>query len=304
MSHARAPRDPASRKAALVTTPPKSRFERQDPPEIAGLRQVRREQPALAVAVDLQIDIATLQRRVQGRLTTPLIERDPEDLAATLRQGTPVLRFDDVAFDWMELRVLFRQMTDALLRHDTIEASDHAALQNLARASHPTADEVRRWFESRSRRGLPGARDDSAHGELFDQVLALGAQPFVARASEAIRSRTELSAWDRPYCPFCGGDPEMASLTPDGVRRLHCGRCTSAWEFDALACPFCDTRDERHRVASASPDGRYQLLACTACRRYLKALDVRGAGRPIMLAVDTVATLPLDAAAVRQGYSA
>lgn len=286
-----------------MTTPAKSRFERQDPPDIAGLRQVRREQPALAVAVDLQIDIATLHRRVQGRLTTPLIDREPAELAARIRQGSPVLRFDDVAFDWMELRVLFRQVADALQRHDTIEADDYATLQELARASHPTAVEARAWFESRSLRGTSRPVYDPPHGELFDQVLAVGALPFVERAAEAVRSRTDLSAWHRPYCPFCGGDPEMASLPPDGSRRLHCGRCVSAWEFDELICPFCDTRDDRHRTSWASADGRYQLVACTACRRYLKALDVRRAGRPLMLGVDTIATLPLDAAAARQGFS-
>lgn len=286
-----------------MTTPAKSRFERQAPPEIAGLRQVKRDQPALAVAVDLQIDIATLHRRVQGRLTTPLIDREPAELAALIRQGLPVLRFEDVAFDWMELRVLFRQVSDALQRHDTIEAADYATLQDLARASHPTADEVRAWFESRSRRDTPRPVYDPPHGELFDQVLALGALPFVERASEAIRSRTELSEWHRPYCPFCGGDPEMASLPADGGRRLHCGRCTSSWEFDEVICPFCDTRDDRQRTSWTSADGRYLLVACSACQRYLKALDVRRAGRPLMLAVDTVATLPLDAAATRKGFS-
>ena len=49
-------------------------------------------------------------------------------------------------------------------------------------------------------------------------------------------------------------------------------------------------------------DGRYRLYACDVCRRYLKAYDVRQGGRPLMLSVDSVATLPLDAAAVSRGY--
>jgi len=38
------------------------------------------------------------------------------------------------------------------------------------------------------------------------------------------------------------------------------------------------------------------------CLRYIKAYDARRAGRPLMVAVDSVATLPLDAAAIQRGY--
>jgi hypothetical protein len=38
------------------------------------------------------------------------------------------------------------------------------------------------------------------------------------------------------------------------------------------------------------------------CRRYLKAYDGRNASRPVMLSVDSIATLPLDAAAIQRGY--
>jgi hypothetical protein len=38
------------------------------------------------------------------------------------------------------------------------------------------------------------------------------------------------------------------------------------------------------------------------CRRYLKAYDSRSAERPVLVAVDTIATLPLDAAAMQRGY--
>jgi formate dehydrogenase maturation protein FdhE len=44
------------------------------------------------------------------------------------------------------------------------------------------------------------------------------------------------------------------------------------------------------------------VYGCNACRKYLKAYDARGAGRPVMPLVDTIATLPLDAAAIQRGY--
>jgi hypothetical protein len=36
--------------------------------------------------------------------------------------------------------------------------------------------------------------------------------------------------------------------------------------------------------------------------RYIKAYDARRAGRPVMPMVDSIATLPLDAAAMQRGY--
>ena len=95
----------------------------------------------------------------------------------------------------------------------------------------------------------------------------------------------------------------MGLLTSDGDRRLICGRCTGAWSFDSLRCPFCDSRDPGLSTSFASRDGRYRLTGCDVCHRYLKAYDARGADRPVILDVDTIATLPLDAAAIQRGYS-
>jgi formate dehydrogenase maturation protein FdhE len=60
---------------------------------------------------------------------------------------------------------------------------------------------------------------------------------------------------------------------------------------------------DRARITSfASRDKQYRIYGCDACQRYLKAFDARHASRPIMPAVDSVATLPLDAAAMQRGY--
>jgi formate dehydrogenase maturation protein FdhE len=46
------------------------------------------------------------------------------------------------------------------------------------------------------------------------------------------------------------------------------------------------------------------VYGCDKCKRYLKAYDARHSTRPVMVAVDTIATLPLDAAAMQRGYVA
>ena len=83
---------------------------------------------------------------------------------------------------------------------------------------------------------------------------------------------------------------------------LTCGRCEGRWPWDEVGCTGCETRDPSHLVTFTSPDRRYRIYACNKCRRYLKAYDSRGARRPALPVVDTIATLPLDAAAIQRGY--
>ena len=70
-----------------------------------------------------------------------------------------------------------------------------------------------------------------------------------------------------------------------------------------IACPFCGENDKQRITSFATPDGTYRVTACQTCRRYLKTLDGRRAGRPVMPAVDAIATLPLDAVVMQRGFS-
>jgi FdhE protein len=112
----------------------------------------------------------------------------------------------------------------------------------------------------------------------------------------------DCSAWTRAVCPLCGGDPEFSVWPADGLRQLVCSRCAGCWRFTEDICPFCDACGLAHRRSFASPSRTYRVDACDACRRYLKGFDGRAANRPLMLSFDTIATLPLDAAAIQQGY--
>jgi FdhE protein len=114
--------------------------------------------------------------------------------------------------------------------------------------------------------------------------------------------RADISGWTHGHCPFCGWEPDFAVITPSADRRLICGRCLAQWNFATLTCPFCANDDRALITSFATRDGRYRVYACDVCRRYLKAYDGRHATRPVMVSVDSIATLPLDAAAIQRGY--
>jgi len=287
-----------------MTQPSRPRPERADSPEFAAFRRLKADQPELAGAVDMQVEIVVMQRRVQARLSTPWLGFDAAWLVRQLADGRPIVRVDEIPFDWGELRVLFRQVTDILRRYDLLEPADAATLEQLIRSGRPAPEDVAEWYASSANRDSKGGRPTSDLPETASQVLTLSARPFLARTVETLHQRVDLSPWTRPYCPFCGGDAELALLTPSGERRLACARCTGVWPFPEHACPHCDSRLPGYQTSFASPDGRYRLMACDACMRYVKAYDARGADRPFILDVDTIATLPLDAAAIQRGYRA
>ena len=280
------------------------RPERADSPELAAFRQLKAAQPELAGAVDMQVELFVMQRRVQARLSTPWLEFDAAWLKRQLAEGLPILRFEEIPFEWGEFRTLFRQVSEVLRRYDLLEQADQDVIQALIRGGRPTRDDVARWYEESSDRRAGRPETPPQQPEAVGQVLALSARPFLARTVETLHQRIDLAPWTRPYCPFCGGDAELALVLRPGETRLACGRCTGVWPFPEHACPHCENRLPRNQASYASRDGRYRLIGCDACRRYIKAYDARNADRPFMLDVDTIATLPLDAAAIQRGYLA
>lgn len=276
--------------------------------EIVELRQLKTAQPELESAIDMQIALVDMQRRVQSRVPLPWIQVDPAWLLAQQTAGRPLVRFPDIPLEWTDFRLALRQTADILRRFDALERADHEKIVALGRDGNTLEPIVKAWYESTA--GVdasapagtrPSVLADAPAG--LDDVLVLAMRPFLARCADAIAQRFDLSTWQHGHCPFCGWEPDFAVITPTAERRLICGRCSASWAFAALTCPYCRNDDRALITSFATRDGRYRVYACDVCRRYLKAYDARNAARPLLLAVDTIATLPLDAAAMQRGYA-
>lgn len=285
----------------MTERPP--RRPRAESREVAELRELRTVHPELSSAIDLQIELVEVQRRIQSRVPLPWIQTDPAWLASQVNAGRPVVRFEDIPLEWTDFRLALRQTAEALKRFDAVEPADYQEILGLVREGNALAPRVTAWYLSTS--GVQGASSDGAPPGIssgVEEALVLAIRPFLARSVEALAQR-DLTAWRHSRCPYCGWEPDFAVITPAGDRRLICGRCLAQWAFDAIACPYC-TNEDRSRITSfATRDGRYRVAGCDVCRRYLKAYDARNAPRPLMMAVDAIATLPLDAAAMQRGYA-
>jgi formate dehydrogenase maturation protein FdhE len=255
---------------------------------MAELTRLRQEQPDLASAVDLQIELIKLERRIRSRLPLPSSTLEIDAVAARLATGRPILRFEDVALNWSDFRF------------EALDEEDYRRTETLSREADRLEPMVTQWFAMAVD---PAAAEPPPDLAGLEAVVQLAMRPFLARSAEAF-AVVDCSAWTRGCCPVCGGEPEFATIIPSADRLLICSRCTTRWRFDPLACPFCGNADRDRVTSFATRDGRYRIYACDDCRRYLKVYDARHAARPVLLAVDTVATLPLDAAAMQRGYEA
>ena len=275
---------------------------------MAELRALRSRQPELADAVDMHLELLEMQRRIQGRVPLPWLELNAEVLARHQAEGRPVLRFENIPLDLTDLRLMVRQTAEVLRRAGALDESDYQRVQALGRDMKLLAV-VGQWYRSGAEHhavAAVGARAMSQSGsgdDMVNQVLALAMRPFLSRCAEVLQQRPDLSLWTHPHCALCGGEPDLAVITPAAERHLICSRCTLRWKFEPLTCPYCRNSNRTQITSFATPDGRYRVYACDVCRRYLKAYDARRATRSIMPVVDSVATLPLDAAAIQRGYT-
>jgi formate dehydrogenase maturation protein FdhE len=278
----------------VTEKPPPTRTE---PREVLELRQLKAQQPDLADAVDLQIELLQLQRRVQSRVPLPSIRLDSDYLKEQLAAG-PVLHFEHLPIDWSDVRFLVRATAAAMRNHEALDERDLRRVDELSRDAARLPAVLRSWYDS----VRPGGGDINPAGAGLEMVFQQAMRPVLTRSAEAIMARTDFSGWTLHICPLCAGEPDLAVITPAAERLLICSRCAARWRFDQIACPFC-LNDERSKITSlASRDGQYRLSCCDSCRRYIKAFDARRASRPVMPVVDGVATLPLDAAAIQRGY--
>jgi hypothetical protein len=291
-------------------TPRAPRSGRSETRELAELRALRERQPDLAEAVDMQLELIEHQRRIQSRIPLPWFELNSAAIARHEAEGRPIVRFEDIPLDLTDLRLLVRQTADILKRHGALDEADHARIQTIGRDMKLLAL-AGDWYRRTSERHIVapaaigrGAEGSGAAGDsgMLDQVFSIAMRPFLSRCAEVLQ-RADLTAWTHGHCPLCGGEPDFAVITPAAERHLICGRCTLHWKFESLTCPYCSNSDRSRITSFATPDGNYRVYACDACTRYLKCYDGRRASRPVMPIVDSIATLPLDAAAMQRGYS-
>jgi FdhE protein len=141
----------------------------------------------------------------------------------------------------------------------------------------------------------------SAH--LVGFLAHAGLRPALEVFFSSVRALPE-GAWDRGFCPWCGGLPSYGDLLEDGRRRLSCHLCGGAWTAARLRCPFCQAwqSGDMVRLVGGGAEEGYFIEACLACRGYLKGVDRRERWNAASALVEDWASPHLDYYAAREGY--
>ena len=190
-----------------VPTPP----QRSESREIAELRRLKQEQPDLASAADLQIELLQLQRRVQSRVSLPSIRLDTDFINAQLASA-PVLHFEQLPLEWGDLRFLLRATAAAMRSHEALDDTDFRRIETLCRdadrlpAGHPL---VVRVGEDRRAADSSGWRPDSSRCSL--QAM----RPFLTAIGRRDHGEDRSRRLDARHLP--------ALRRRTGLRRDHAG---------------------------------------------------------------------------------
>lgn len=252
------------------------------PSRLAGLLRFYRDLYTVQYAAKAEIPdrdgtllcAASRQRLATGEpcLEFPLLGVEPEALASLAREIAAVLAAHD----------------DGMLVDDSAEELDASVLMALAE----------RIFDD------PGmGQDGESSSGVWTVAVELALIPYLERAAEAVASHLDLESWGKPYCPICGGAPDLSLLDKEtAARSMICSRCSTEWPYARLQCPACGNRTQSQIKYFADDEDTHRLYVCQECKHYLKTVNLRNLGRKVLPPVERIVTAGMDVAAQARGY--
>jgi FdhE protein len=145
-------------------------------------------------------------------------------------------------------------------------------------------------------RGSPSALTSLAHLALVPLLQAWG-----QRLAPQVPPD-----WSYGYCPICGAWPALAEVRGlEHARRLRCARCGGDWRTAWLRCPYCGEADHRRLgvLMPAAPGVIGTVDTCSTCKGYLKTRTTLQALPAYVVALEELAMVELDMAALDRGFT-
>lgn len=246
-----------------------------------------------------------LRLQVEARSRIAVLQPDLTEvtIASRLKQGTPVVEFEDLSLDWLLVQDLFRAVAQILAEYTSRDTSDATALGSIASNISTLKQAIRDWYQGKSLSSI--AAENHVSEELLAATIQAALYPFLVIHSEALRKMVNQELWRRRVCPICGGKPDFALLDKErGARWLLCSRCDTEWLFQRLECPYCGAQSQGALAYFTNEQELYRLYTCKKCQGYIKAIDLRRTSSEVLLPLERITTVDLDRQAVEAGYKA
>jgi FdhE protein len=263
---------------------------------LQALEEAGAQDPELSTYYELHRTLFQTLAQAGAGIAATLEMVDDLALKARLSQGLPLISIAQLPLEAGQFTELVSALAGVL-----VEFSPE-------RAEQPVPDNPAECLVLAQQRFEEGKADKDQGEQDGDVALAqlavdLALKPYLEWAAGQVLPLVDLECWKRRYCPVCGGAPDLAFLEEEaGTRYLLCSRCSSQWVYRRIGCPFCGTHDHTKLSYYLGEDEVYRLYVCQACRRYLKTIDLRKAGRRVLFPVERVTTVGMDVAAQQEGY--
>lgn len=270
----------------------------------ARLEQLLKNRPDLEEAAALQRELLRESYSAAPRTQAPKLSR--ERAHEKLMAGVPLLDGEEIDPDIEFCRDLFGRLLNLLQRRpESAEAAAqvaHAAAEGRLDFDHALEEALANHADHLHEvAALAGAPPDA-----LASVLAVVVQPSLQTFAEALRPSLveESESWERGYCPVCGAWPGLAELQlGDQHRHLRCIRCGADWTSRRMLCVFCGNDDHRTLgYLQVERELRFKVEICERCKGYLKTINAYQPNPPEFLALDDLASVHLDVAALERDY--
>jgi FdhE protein len=272
------------------------------------LSELAADRPDLDRARDLQrtllgrqIDMLDLFR--QGGV--PSVSLPPRYLAAKLKRSIPALHGEPIPLPAKVLELSAREYAEHLATGGAGEAAAGVCRALDSRALDGAAL-ISACFGRDQRRVRFMAAQHEVSPDIAWLVAELASAPFAhllqRKALDGADAAETVRAWDRGYCPACGSWPAVTEVVA-GRPALRCSFCAASWEVSSYRCIYCANEGDTFITAAPNPEqaGR-RLQMCNACGGYLKVLELTAPTEFPLVAIEDLASMDLDMAAIDRKY--
>ena len=274
---------------------------------VAALRKSR---PELADTLDLQQQlIRTTLTSARPPHTTPF-PLPSEHLHARVREGIPLLHDQPLQVDihfaadlFSRLVNLLQQRADADLQ-PRLSALVHAATQGSVDPHLLFTEAFVQHDDHLAELANAASVDADLLGTLARQSTGPILRAYADRLQLMLERADPQPGWRAGYCPICGAWPLLDELRGVELARYsRCSGCGAGWRTQRLACPYCGNDDFR-TLQSLAVEGeqRFRIAVCGRCKGYVKVANAFDPSPSPLLALDDVASMHLDVAAIERGY--